>query len=219
LNLSERTVGRLLNDFIERNKILPVAWYQGRTRPKRPRSFNRHARRWKKASKAQQPGQMVQIDHMSVSVANGFMIKEFKAVCPHTRLCFMRADSSATAVGATRFLDYLIQQAPFQIESIQVDGGSAFMADFDSACEQRGILLDGLPPKSPQLNGCVERANGASRDAFYPFDLGDLNVGALNVELQQYQHHYNTDRPHQALGQQTPMEHDKMHHQSTALAA
>jgi len=162
---------------------------------------------------------MVQIDHRSVSVANGLMIQAFKAVCPHTRLCFMRAYSSATAVGATRLLDDLMQQAPFQIESIQVDGGSAFMADFERACEQRGILLDVLPPKSPQLNGCVERANGASRYEFYPFYLGDLNVGALNVELQQYQHHYNTDRPHQALGQQTPMEHDKRHHQSTALAA
>ncbi len=93
------------------------------------------------------------------------------------------------------------------------------MADSDRACEKRGILLYVLPPKSPQLNGCAERASGASRYEFYPLCPGDLNGGALNVELKQYQHHCNACRPHQALGQQTPMEHYKMHHQSTALAA
>ena len=33
------------------------------------------------------------------------------------------------------------------------------MAEFGAACADRGIALLTLPPRSPKLNGCVERAN------------------------------------------------------------
>ena len=79
------------------------------------------------------------------------------------------------------------------------------MAEFETACQQLNIPLYVLPPKSPQLNGCVERANGTSRYEFYPLYCGNLNIGSLNRELERYQHQYNHYRPHQALGQLTPM--------------
>ncbi len=37
------------------------------------------------------------------------------------------------------------------------------MADFEHACHDKGIALYVLPPKSPELNGGGERANGAWR--------------------------------------------------------
>ena len=52
---------------------------------------------------------------------------------------------------------------PFDVEAIQVDGGSEFMAEFEDACQRRGLKLYVLPPKSPQMNGGVERGNGAWR--------------------------------------------------------
>lgn len=219
VKLSESTVGRMLNEWIRRRKILPAAFYQGRTRCRKPRRFNRHAQRWRTASKATRPGQMMQLDHMSVSVEAGFSVKEFKATCPISRLCFMRTYSRATATCAERFLNHLIAQAPFEIESIQVDGGSEFMAEFECACQQLGIALYVLPPKSPKLNGCVERANGTSRYEFYPFYYGQMSVGSLNLELQRYQHQYNHYRPHQALNQLTPMEYYNQHYNHSALAA
>ncbi len=79
---------------------------------------------------------MVQIDHLSAAIDTGFAVKEFKAMCPVSKLCCMRACSRAIATCASAFLDRLIRQAPFDIESVQVDGGSEFMAEFDlSSCE------------------------------------------------------------------------------------
>ena len=62
----------------------------------------------------------------------------------------MRAYLRATATCATRFLDHLIRQAPFDLESVQVDGGSESAAEFETACQRRGIALFVLPPRSPQ---------------------------------------------------------------------
>jgi hypothetical protein len=54
----------------------------------------------------------------------------------------------------------------FPIQAIQVDDDAEFMAAFETACAVKGIRLFVLPPKSPELNGAVERANGAWRHEF-----------------------------------------------------
>ena len=41
----------------------------------------------------------------------------------------------------------------------QVDGGSEFMGEFEAECARRSLPLKVLPPRRPQLNGIVERAN------------------------------------------------------------
>ncbi len=97
--------------------------------------------------------------HAGVSIDTGFSVEESEAVCPVSKLCCMRAYSRATATCASKFLDHLIRQAPFDLESVQVDGGSGSAAEFETACRRRGIALFALPPRSPICNGCVERAN------------------------------------------------------------
>ena len=54
------------------------------------------------------------------------------------------------------FLDRLTARMPFSVRAIQVDGGSEFQAAFEEAYQARGIRLFILPPRSPELNGCVE---------------------------------------------------------------
>ena len=78
------------------------------------------------------------------------------------------------------FLDKLTADMPFKVEAIQVDGGSEFMAEFEDACQSRAIKLFVLPPKSPEINGAVERCNGAWRYEFYAvYDL-PTRVDQLN---------------------------------------
>ena len=68
----------------------------------------------------------------------------------------------------------------------------------------RGIRLYALPPKRPQLNGAVERCNGAWRYEFYQvYDLPH-SVKRLNPILDSFQHLYNHYRPHGALAGLTP---------------
>jgi hypothetical protein len=49
----------------------------------------------------------------------------------------------------------------------QVDGDSEFTAAFEQACQQRGLRLFVLPPRSPKLNGAVERAQRTRTEEFY----------------------------------------------------
>jgi putative transposase len=156
--------------------------------------------------KAKQPGELVQVDHMSVGFTEGFQLKEFKATCPITGMTIMRTYSRATSRNAKAFLAYLIEQLPFGLVSVQVDGGSEFRDDFEQACKDLGLPLFVLPPKSPKLNGCVERANGTSRYEFYPFYQGALTLKAINQKLSEYQHYYNHYRPHDGIGLETPMD-------------
>lgn len=50
---------------------------------------------------------------------------------------------------------------------MQVDGGSEFAAGFEQACQQLGFRLFVLPPRSPKLNGHVERAHRTHTEEFH----------------------------------------------------
>ena len=56
-----------------------------------------------------------------------------------------------------------------------------------------------LPPRSPKLNGCMERAQRTHTDQFYEGTEFSLEVATLNQELQAWERTYNTIRPHQTL--------------------
>ncbi len=94
---------------------------------------------------------------------------------------------------------------PFVIRAIQVDGGSEFEAVFEEECQRCGIKLFVLPPRSPKLNGCVERAHRTHTEEFYEVTESSFDLPELRDELLQWERTYNTIRPHQALGYMTPL--------------
>ncbi|MBI4164601.1 MAG: transposase [Acidobacteria bacterium] len=61
-----------------------------------------------------------------------------------------------------------------------------------------------MPPRSPKLNGRVDRANRTHTEAFYELTPCSLSIAELNRELQNWERTYNTVRPHQALAYLTP---------------
>ena len=73
-------------------------------------------------------------------------------------------------------------------------------------CRQRGLRLFVLPPRSPKLNGQVERAHRTPTEEFYEVTPCALSITELNRELQAWERTYNTVRPHQALGYLTPQQ-------------
>jgi len=60
----------------------------------------------------------------------------------------------------------------FRVRAIQIEGGSEFKATFEAACAELRIQLFMLPPRSPRLNGHVERAYRTHQEEFY--DLYDI---------------------------------------------
>lgn len=202
---SVSTIGRIIVDLIKRNKIKPASFYYA-NKIVRPRKFNKHAQRWKVGMKANNPGELVQIDHMTVRLSADYRVKHFQAIDPITKMVVKQAYARATSNIAAQFLEFVRISLPFSLKSIQIDGGSEFMGDFELACQTADIPLFVLPPKSPELNGVVERTNGSSKYEFYASYLGPLNLVNIRSKLQKYAHKYNHYRPHQALRYLTPME-------------
>ena len=153
-----------------------------------------------------QPGDLVQVDTLDVRPLPGVILKHFTARDVISRWDVLEAHTRATALTATHFLTTLQARMPFPITALQVDGGSEFAADFETACQARGLRLFVLPPRSPKLNGRVERAQRTHTEEFYEVTPCATDTTTLNQELMGWEHTYNTIRPHQALGYLTPQE-------------
>ena len=132
VDLSESTVGRILSKGVRLGRIQPCAFCRGRVKVKQPRRFHGHAQRLPRGQTSRQPGELVQIDHLSAS-RDSKQLKEFKAVSPVGKQMVVQVFSRATARNAKRFLETVRAQLPFPLVSAQVDGGSEFRADFEQA--------------------------------------------------------------------------------------
>jgi len=200
--VSDASVGRIIKSLVERGVVTPVT----SLRRRRPRwsAKRRFAVRLPRALKPDKPGGLIQIDTLFVNIAPDKAIKHFTAYCPVAKWTVGKAFNRATAAAASVFLDKVIADMPFPVEAIQVDGGAEFKAEFEQACQAKGIRLYELPPKRPQINGAVERCNGSWRYEFYASYELPRSVEALNPILDSFQHLYNHHRPHGALAGQTP---------------
>lgn len=208
LDVSISTVGRILAHLVERGAVVPVPILRRRPAAKRIRltAKERYARRLPKGRKAKSPGELVQIDTLFVNVRPDRAIKHFTAYDPIAKWTIGRVSTQASATSAKSLLDKLIDEAPFAIRGIQVDGGSEFKSVFEAECQARGLELFVLPPKRPDLNGCVERAQSTWRYEFYAtYDLPH-RIDELQAFVDAFAHRFNHHRPHDALGGRTPAE-------------
>ncbi len=203
--VSTSTVGRIISHLIAKGRILSANILKGHNCPKRRRKFSKHAVRLPKGMRSHSVGELLQIDHMTVMLGDK-KVKHFNAWDRKSKWNIADVYSNASAFCAAKFLDKVIAEAPFKIKSIQVDGGCEFMKEFEESCKNKGIKLYVLPPRSPELNGGVERINGTWRDEFYNF-YSDLprNILELSSYVKKYQKTYNEVRPHQNLGYKTPL--------------
>ena len=201
LGLSESQVGRLLGYLRCSGQLVePPRRISARPRRRaRPYATRKPGTYWPRA-----PGDLVQLDTLDVRPSAGHGLKHFTARDVISRWDVLELASCATAQTATRALEAVLERLPFPVRAIQVDGGSEFMAEFEAACQARGIALFELPPRSPKLNGSVERAQRTQTEEFYACSTAPFTVAAMGPALRAWEHVYNTVRPHQALGYLTP---------------
>ena len=201
---STSKVGRILAALKQQGKLVeaPLAdpWRMSRPQ-KRP-----YAARKPKDYVARAPGDLVQVDTADVRPFPGFIRKHFTARDVVSKWDVVDVYFQATARSAAEFLEALIARAPFTIRAIQIDGGSEFKADFELLCQQRNIRLFLLPPRSPKLNGCVERAQRTHKEEFYDCIDWPDSIAELRRMLRRQETVYNTIRPHQSLDYLTPLQ-------------
>jgi putative transposase len=203
--ISTSMLGRILTSLKRQGRLVepPRTGVAGSRRALRPRPY---AVRKPTQYAVSSPGDLVQVDTVDVRPIPGVVFKQFTARDVISRWDVIQAHSRATAQNATQFLDTLQHRMPFPIRAVQVDGGSEFAAEFEQACQQRGLHLFVLPPRSPKLNGAVERANRTHSEEFYQVTACSLEMKKLNRELRHWEKIYNTVRPHQSLGYLTPLQ-------------
>ena len=195
-------VGRILKSLKARNLLRePLSNSVSAHKRSRPRLY---AIRKPREYQPESPGDLVQVDTLDIRPLPGVILKQFTARDVVSRWDVIEAHTRATATTAAGFLECLKRRMPFKIKAIQVDGGSEFHAEFEQACQLQKIRLFVLPPHSPKLNGCVERANRTHTEEFYEVENFPLEIEALNQSLKKWEQTYNTIRPHQALGYLTP---------------
>jgi len=151
-----------------------------------------------------EPGALVQRDTMHLRPLPGVERRQFTAIDVVRRCAVVGVRATASAGTATAFLAELVARMPVPSHAIQLDGGSEFMAGFETACQAKGIALSVLPPRSPKRNDRVERRNGTARRACWECDDGDLALPNLQAARRAWEDPDTTVRPHQTLGYRTP---------------
>lgn len=202
--VSTSMVGRILTRLRQQGQLVeprgrPVS--ARKARPPRPYAIRKPA-----TYAVTQPGDLVQVDTLDVRPLPGVILKHLAARDMVSRWDVVEVASRATSRTAARFLDALQARMPFPVHAVQVDGGSEFAGVFEQECQRRRIRLFVLPPRSPKLNGRVERSNRTHTEEFYEVTELEWTVPAVNRQLRQWERVYNTVRPHQALGYRTPRE-------------
>lgn len=207
-NTSISTVGRTLTRLREKGLLNEPAIVTSRLMGQRRRKAIKRPYAVRKPwdYKVENPGDLVEIDTVHVYPIPGQKRYQFTAsdcVAKHTARI---AASRITAKAARKVLDAIEERFPYKVKAVQIDGGSEFKAEFEKECQRRVILLFVLPPRSPKLNGIVERMQRTSREEVYDLKPMPLNVREHNELLAHEDYIYNYIRPHDSLDLLTPNE-------------
>lgn len=161
---------------------------------KRQKKFKRYSRPI--------PGDRIQMD--TCKIAPG--IYQYTAVDDCTRWRVLEIYKRRTAENTLLFLDLMIERFPFSIQRVQTDRGKEFFAfKVQEKLMDLSIKFRPNKPRSPHLNGKVERSQKTDLAEFYAVtDMSDF--AKLKFDLECWQFFYNWQRPHGALKGKTPSE-------------
>lgn len=202
------TIGRVLARLRAQGQLRepPVVRAALTKRRRRAALQRRYARRMPWYFVARRPGDLIQLDMTPITVFPGCQRVHMSARDVVSRKDVVAAYGQHNSAAAEHFLRHELPRMGFPIRAIQIDGGSEFKAKFERACQALGIALFVLPPRSPRLNGKVERAHRTHQEEFYDLVEVPEDLAAHNALLRQHEAVYNGLRPHQALDYLTPNE-------------
>jgi putative transposase len=210
ITLSVPMVGRILHHLRHSGQLREPNGKRRRAR-RLPRPY---AVRKPKDYVVSAPGDLAQVDTLDVEVTPGARFKHLSVVDVVCRWHAAAIRRGASARTMRESLDQMRARLPFAIKALQVDGGSEFRAEFEVYCQQEGIKLFLLPPRSPKLNAQVERVQRTDREEFYACTDVDPRLETLQPALREYEDTYNTIRPDTALGYLTPQQYLDAHQEA-----
>jgi putative transposase len=172
-------------------------------------------RRFKQRYKSEAPAALLQpirpnqawsADFMSDELYDGRAFRTFNVIDDYNREALrIEIDISLTAERVLRVLDQLVH-ARGHPERIRIDHGPEFTsALFCAWCQTHGVEIEYIQPGKPNQNGFIERFNGSYRDGVLDaWVFTDLEH--VREATETWLHEYNTVRPHESLGDISPIE-------------
>ena len=182
-----------------------------------PEIKKRTERKNKPYTRAEFPGQKVQVDVKyvpSYCVTNGRKYYQYTAVDECTRWTYREMYDEHSTYSSTQFLVNLIKLCPFPIREIQTDNGTEFTnalnknsankTMFEDLLEKYGIMYHRIRVATPRHNGKVERQHRIDEARFYK-KMGMYNLEDGRKQLAKYNVRSN-DIPKTCLGYRSPNE-------------
>lgn len=167
----------------------------GESRLKRPRLQRKGRKRYSRPV----PGDRVQMD--TCKIAPG--LYQYTAIDDCTRFQVLGLYPRRNAASTLDFLDRVAAGMPFPVQRIQTDRGGEFFAyEVQERLRERRIKYRPVKPRSPHLNGKVERVQRTALEEFWP--TVSPKAPDLEARLEAWRTFYNTTRPHGSLGGSPP---------------
>jgi transposase InsO family protein len=167
-------------------------------RPRRPRPVWQRYAKDLPGERAQADLKYLPQDHFQLTLIDDCSRLLAAAVLPDR--------TQQTVVAA---LASLLDQFPFPVQVLQTDNGGEFGQDCSRMLAARGIRHAHIRPRTPHLNGKVERVQRTCAEEFW--DGIDPASAAVHWQplLKRYLAFYNEQRLHSALGYRAPAQYAK----------
>ncbi len=168
---------------------------------KRERRLNRYQKEY--------PGEMVHTDSSLLPLLRGEAMttpKEYLYVFvdDHCRWLFADILPDQTSWSAAICLDEALLMMPFTVDCMYSDNGKEFKGAFRALCMRNTIVQKFTQPYPPQTNGKAERVIKTIKTELLK-GHSHLSREERRRHLYAFVRHYNQVRPHQSLGNVSPM--------------
>jgi len=203
-SVSASTIGRVISDhhcFYQKTGRVyhNPNHHKGKSRSELKRLRQKHAPRPTSLGHLEMDSLVKFIDGMKVYLITAIDVKlKFAFALPYSSNL-----SSRSNLDCFKKLELVY---PFTIKSVQTDNGLEFLGAFDAYLQKKGIKHVFTYPRCPRINGVVERFNRTLREDFLNPNLHLIRSPKLfHDKLIDFLLFFNTKRPHQSLGQRSPL--------------
>jgi len=150
------------------------------------------------------PNQVWAMDFVADSLTNGAAFRALTLVDNYSRESLaIEADFSLTGKRVVEVLERVVKRQG-KPQVIKCDNGTEFVSTaMDQWAYRAGVKLDFSRPGKPTDNAYIESFNGRLRQECLDVHWFD-SIGEAREKIEKWRRDYNQQRPHSALGNQTP---------------
>jgi len=190
------TIGKL----ISRNRWFPVRTVKRYDK----RRFRGQRRRY--APRTTTPGH-IEMDSITLWIL-GKRWLFMSVIDVATRYGYCTVVTSLSSVEARRVFLEFQERFPYPVTIIQTDNGSEFLGVFYAHCLSHGITHEFIYPRSPKINGMVERFNRTLKDQVLRKFLFS-SIFEMNGKLIDFVNRYNFEKRLKSINYKTPAQYIK----------